>query len=107
MLGAPILIKEGILKNKIEMLRAIYLYGVSIVAFVMMIAGLIGLISSILNNIFLQPGEASSQVYYIQSIVRNASLIVVGAVVFFYHWRIVNRETHLQKGVDKNGQGKI
>jgi len=85
------------LKDKKEILRVIYLYGVSIVTLVMLVSGTIQFVSGVLNIVFLQASEESRWAYSIQSIVRNGSLIVVGGLMFLYHWKIISRERHIKK----------
>ncbi len=85
------------MKDKKEILRVIYLYGVSIVTLVMLVSGTIQFVSGVLNIVFLQASEESRWAYSIQSIVRNGSLIVVGGLMFLYHWKIISRERHIKK----------
>ena len=86
------------MKDKKEILRVVYLYGVSIVTLVMLVSGTIGFVSGVLNIVFLKVSE-ESWANSIQSIVRNASLIVVGGVMFLYHWKIISRERRSKKEV--------
>jgi hypothetical protein len=86
-------------KNKSETLRTFYLYGVGIVTIVMLVFGVIAFTSEVLNLVFLRAGEASEWAYSIRDIVRNASLIVVGGLMFLYHWKIISGERHAKKGV--------
>ncbi|MEA3313471.1 MAG: DUF5671 domain-containing protein [Caldisericota bacterium] len=86
------------MKNKTETLRIFYLYGVGIVTLVMLVFGIIAFTSGVLNLVFLRE-EAFEWAYSIRSIVRNASLIVVGGFMFLYHWKIISRERHVKKGV--------
>lgn len=94
------------MKEKKETLRAIYLYTVSIVTLIMLVAGIIGFTSGILNIVFRQVSE-ESLANHIQSIVRDASLIGVGGVMFIYHWRIISRERRARKEVKQNEQRKV
>jgi len=102
LLGAPFLEKEGVLRDKKESLRAIYLYGVSIVTLVMLVFGIIQFVSGILNIVFLQASEEARWAYSIRNIVRNASLIIVSGIMLFYHWNIVNKEVRSKKEGEKN-----
>ena len=86
------------MKNKTETLRIFYLYGVGIVTLVMLVFGIIAFTSGVLNLVFLRGEEASEWAYSIRSIVRNASLIVVGGLMFLYHWKIISRERHTKRG---------
>jgi len=86
------------LKDKKEILRVIYLYGVSIVTLVMLVSGTIGFVSGVLNILFLKVSE-ESWANSIQSIVRDGSLILVGGLMFLYHWKIISRERHSKKEV--------
>lgn len=86
------------MRNKTETLRIFYLYGVGIVTLVMLVFGVIAFTSGVLNLVFLR-GEVSEWAYSIRGIVRNASLIVVGGLMFLYHWKIISRERHDKKGV--------
>ncbi len=87
------------MKNKTETLRVFYLYGVGIVTLVMLVFGIIAFTSGVLNLVFLRGEEVSEWAYSIQSIVRNASLIVVGGLMFLYHWKIISRERRTKKEV--------
>ena len=87
------------MKSKTKTLRIFYLYGVGIVTLVMFVFGIIAFTSGILNLVFLRGEEASEWAYSIQSIVRNASLIVVGGLMFLYHWKIISRERRTKKEV--------
>lgn len=86
------------MKSKTKTLRIFYLYGVGIVTLVMLVFGVIAFTSGVLNLVFLR-GEVSEWAYSIRGIVRNASFIVVGGLMFLYHWKIISRERHDKKGV--------
>ena len=65
----------------------------------MLVSGTIGFVSGVLNIVFLKVSEESRWAYSIQSIVRDGSLIVVGGLMFLYHWKIISRERHSKKEV--------
>ena len=90
------------MKSKTETLRIFYLYGVGIVTLVMFVFGIIAFTSGVLNLVFLRGEEVFEWAYSIRSIVRNASLIVAGGLMFLYHWKIINRERHTKKGVESD-----
>ncbi len=87
------------MKNKTEILRTFYLYGVCVVTLTMFVFGIIAFTSEMLNLLFLGGEEVAEWAYSILSIVRNASLIVVGGLIFLYHWKIISRERHTKKEV--------
>lgn len=89
------------MKNKVETVRNIYLYLISLVGILMIIFGLIGFVNQLLSQLIPQTAyqEAYDYSYYysIQGMVRSITFVFLGIVLFAHHWRLIVREHRIGK----------
>jgi hypothetical protein len=78
------------MKSKIEILRSIYLFSISLIGVVMVIFGLISFTSSLVDVIY-----KSDSLYRVSSLANAAFAVVVGLFLFIFHWAIIKREGRL------------
>jgi amino acid permease len=83
-------------KNKVETVRNIYLYLISLAGILMIIFGLIGFVNQLLTQLIPQTvskGAYDYSYYYsIQGMVRSITFVFLGVALFAYHWRLIVRE---------------
>ncbi len=89
------------MKNKVETVRSIYLYLLSLVGVIMIIFGLISFVNQLLTVLIpssIPQGDINYELYYsIQGMVRNISFIIVGIVLLVYHWKLILKEHRIGK----------
>jgi uncharacterized membrane protein len=99
LLGAPE--EEGNMKNKVETIRSIYLYLVSLVGVLMIVFGLISFVNQLLTILIPQgvtQGSVNYEFYYsIQGIAREITFVFLGIALFAYHWRLIVKEHRIGK----------
>ncbi len=85
------------MKNKIEILRSIYLFLLSLVGIVMAVFGLMSATSSVVDIIY-----KPDSLYRVSSLASSSFALVVGTFIFIFHWAIIKREGRLG-----SAEGKI
>ncbi len=88
------------MKNKVEIVRNIYLFGVSLTGIVMFLASVIKLVHYIIVIYF--PSEKFNmgidQNFYLkQDFIRSVVFIVIGLLLFLTHWYLIVKEKRLGK----------
>ncbi|MGC9124651.1 MAG: DUF5671 domain-containing protein [Caldisericaceae bacterium] len=89
------------MKNKVETVRSVYLYLVSLAGVLMIVFGLISFANELLNQLIPQTissgGYNYSYYYTIQNLARSIAFVFIGIALFAYHWRLIVREHRIGK----------
>ena len=87
------------MKSKIEILRSIYLFSISLIGVVMVIFGFISFTSSLVDVIY-----KTNSLYKVSSLVSSGFSIIVGVFIFVFHWAIIKRENRFNLSKKKKYQ---
>jgi hypothetical protein len=95
-------------KNRITV-RTVYLYLVTTVAIIMALTGVIGSISDVLNMYVFHLIEAESMPSELGSLLGLLSSVVVGAPLWLYHLRIIERDrrSFLQRQASRQAESVV
>jgi len=86
--------------NKVDIVRNIYLFGVSLIGIIFFLSGLISLISQLTTLYFPPPGMIGNNIedlYTYQRIYSDLVFLLVGLLLFVLHWYFVVKERRLGK----------
>jgi hypothetical protein len=84
------------MQNKTEALRSIYLYLVSLVGIIMFIFSLIALSRTGIGFLFHEGNNVAS----VSNMAKDVAAIIMGAFMFLFHWRIIQKESRFSTEKD-------
>ncbi|MEX1021081.1 MAG: DUF5671 domain-containing protein [Litorilinea sp.] len=76
--------------NESETIRRVYYYSVAFTGLILLWFGAVEIVQAGLDRLFITP-SASTADFWIDGLARGISLLSVGAPVWAFHWRVVER----------------
>ena len=83
------------MKNKVDIVRNVYLFGVSLIGIIFLIVGLIRITNSLTSIYFPKAGQGVDMIYQYKNLYEAIVMAVVGILVFAFHWYFIVKEKRL------------
>jgi len=83
------------MKNKVDIVRNVYLFGVSLIGIIFLIVGLIRITNSLTSIYFPKVGQGVDMIYQYKNLYEAIVMAVVGILVFAFHWYFIVKEKRL------------
>jgi hypothetical protein len=83
------------MKNKVDIVRNVYLFGVSLIGIIFLIVGLIMITNLLISIYFPKTGQYVDMLYQYKNLYEAIVMAVVGILVFAFHWYFIVKEKRL------------
>ncbi|MGC8690832.1 MAG: DUF5671 domain-containing protein [Caldisericum sp.] len=85
------------MKNKVDTVRNIYLFGVSIIGIIFLIIGILRIVDALSFIYFSSEGIKTEHLYYYQNLYQGIVMALLGLLIFIFHWYFIVKEKRLGK----------
>ncbi|MGB9833312.1 MAG: hypothetical protein ACPLPP_07395, partial [Caldisericum exile] len=85
------------MKNKVDIVRNIYLFGVSIIGIIFLIIGILRIVDAFSFIYFSSEGIKTEHLYYYQNLYQGIVMALLGLLIFIFHWYFIVKEKRLGK----------